>query len=151
MPDESFFLLQLINQDRRYPIEAYLFVREALAFASDAKELGTYAACETGELGRGEETLKRSRRERHLSGQELCEAIRQFAVNQYGYMAKVVLNRWGIRETRDFGEIVYNMINVGIMKKSNRDRKSHFDGVYDFDDVFENEFAMCCPKSSRRL
>jgi uncharacterized repeat protein (TIGR04138 family) len=151
MPDESLSLLQLINQDRRYPIEAYLFIREALAFASDAKELGTFAAREPEQPDCGDETGKRSRRERHLTGQELCEAIRQFAVNQYGYMAKVVLNRWGIRETRDFGEIVYNMINVGIMKKSNRDRKSHFDGVYDFDDVFENEFAMCCSKTSRRL
>ena len=87
-------------------------------------------------------------RERHLTGQELCEAIRQFAINQYGYMAKVVLQRWGITATGNFGDIVYNMIEMGVMKKSPQDRRTHFDNVYDFDHVFESNFEMCNSKTT---
>ena len=143
MAEESYSLQQLVDKDARYPVEAYLFIREALAFASDSLELGADDAVSM-------EKLERSRRERHLSGQELCEAIRCYAVNQYGYMAKVVLNRWGIHATSDFGEIVYNMIDVGIMKKSSRDEKSHFDGVYSFDEAFVEDFQICSSNSQRK-
>ncbi len=145
MSEESYSLQQLLKTDSRFPIEAYLFIREALAYAADSMELGV--TCD--ELESNDESLKRNRRERHLSGQELCEAIRQYAVKQYGYMAKVVLNRWGINETSDFGEIVYNMIEVGIMKKSSRDQRSHFDNVYSFNDAFENDFEICSSNSPR--
>ena len=143
MAEESYSLQQLVDKDARYPVEAYLFIREALAFAADKMELGA-------ENQVSMENLERSRRERHLSGQELCEAIRCYAVNQYGFMAKVVLNRWGIHATADFGEIVYNMIDVGIMKKSSRDQKSHFKGVYCFDGAFVEDFEICTSKSQRK-
>ena len=96
---------QLLAHDPRYKIEAYQFVREALAFAQ--KELG---------FG-GEKTAGES----HLSGQELCEAIRIFSLEQYGYMAKVVLNSWGIHSTSDFGDVVYNLIAFQLMKQSKSD------------------------------
>ncbi len=150
MSDETHSLLQLVKQDDRYPVEAYFFIRDALAFAADSMELGKYSETAIDEPESLEPTLKQSRRERHLTGQELCEAIRRYAINQYGYMAKIVLNRWGISQTGDFGEIVYNMINVGIMKKSSQDRRSHFDNVYDFDDVFECDFEMCNSNTSGR-
>ena len=143
MAEESYSLQQLVDKDARYPVEAYLFIREALAFAADTLELGSDDAISV-------EKLERNRRERHLSGQELCEAIRCYAVNQYGFMAKVVLNRWGIQSTSDFGEIVYNMIDVGIMKKSSRDQKSHFDDVYSFDEAFVEDFRICSTKSQRK-
>ena len=50
--------------------------------------------------------------ERHLTGQELCEAIRQYAVEEFGYLAKSVLNSWGVYKTRDFGNIVFNLIEI---------------------------------------
>ena len=137
MSEEKFSLDQLVNQDPRYPIEAYIFVREALAFAADSLELDDKAPVDQVP---GAETA------RHLTGQELCEAVRQFAINQYGYMAKVVLERWGITATSNFGDIVYNMIDMGIMKKSPQDRRSHFDKVYEFSDVFESNFEMCNSK-----
>ena len=56
--------------------------------------------------------------ERHLTGQQLCEAIRLYALDQYGYMAKCVLNSWGVHNTGDFGEIVFNLIRVGLMRKN---------------------------------
>ncbi len=145
MSDEAFSLHQLLQNDPRYPIDAYIFVRESLSYASDVLNLGSESLLEpTLEL----EPQKRpqgSTAERHLTGQELCEAIRLYAVHQFGYMAKVVLNNWSICSTGDFGNIVYNMINVGLMKKSENDRRSHFDDVFDFDDVFERQFEMKVP------
>ena len=86
MPDENFLLLEAIAQDNRYPIDAYQFVREAVAYADDNEELGEY----TYELSPGENSRAASQ-ERHLTGQQLCESIRLYAINQFGYMARVVL------------------------------------------------------------
>jgi uncharacterized repeat protein (TIGR04138 family) len=57
-------------------------------------------------------------------------------------MAKVVLNSWGLRKTSDFGEIVYNLIEIGMMKKSKTDRREDFDNVYDFDQAFNEQFEI---------
>ena len=145
MTEEPYSLQQLIGKDSRYHVDAYVFIREALAFAADSMELGSTSE----EFEFAEEEIEQNRRERHLSGQELCEAIRKYALKQYGYMAKIVLNQWGVRQTSDFGEIVYNMIDVGIMKKSSRDQKSHFDNVFDFDQAFESGFKIGSNKLPR--
>jgi len=79
---------------------------------------------------------------RHLTGQELCGALRQYALQQYGYLAKSVLEQWGITSTSDFGSIVYNMIEIGLMRKSNDDRREHFDDIYDFQAVFVDQFQF---------
>lgn len=140
MPDEILPLQQLLREDNRYPLEAYVFLREALAYASDILHLGSDAPLEPElEISASPSS---GTAERHLTGQELCQAIRLYAVKQFGYMAKTVLNHWGINSTSDFGNIVYNMIGVGLMKKSSDDRRTHFDDVYDFDDVFEKQFEM---------
>jgi uncharacterized repeat protein (TIGR04138 family) len=148
MTDDSFSLYQLVSQDPRYPVEAYRFVREALAFAADSMELESSDYSDP-DFDLDSEKHK-ARRERHLSGQQLCEAIRRYSLNQFGYMAKVVLKNWNIDQTSCFGDIVYNMISLGIMKKSSRDKRSHFDGVYHFDDVFETNFEICDPIVLRR-
>ncbi len=80
--------------------------------------------------------------ENHLTGQELCLALRQFAIDQYGLMAKSVLNSWGICSTSDFGSIVYNIIDIGWMKKSVNDRREHFDQVYEFQAAFVEQFKI---------
>ena len=147
MSDKISTLSRIALEDSRYPFEAYGFVQDALAFACDILELG---ACSEQDCGCEGQFEQPGGHERHLTGQELCEAIREFAINQYGYMAKVVLNQWGIYTTSDFGEIVYNMIDAGLMKKSPRDRRSHFDNVYDFEDVFQENFVMSDASLCRR-
>ncbi len=69
-----------------------------------------------GRAGRADE--EETGPQRHVTGQELCEAIRRYALEQYGYMAKMVLNNWGLRGTGDFGEIVFNLIRIGRMRKT---------------------------------
>ena len=80
--------------------------------------------------------------QRHVTGQELCEAIRRFALQQFGLMAKTVLNSWGVYKTGDFGEIVFNMIKIGRMRKTPHDRREDFDEVYDFETAFDEEFRI---------
>ena len=145
MSEESYSLYELVSQDPRYPVEAYLFVREALAYAADSAELDGPADPADSDPRK----LHRARRERHLTGQQLCEAIRQYSLNQFGYMARTVLGSWNITQTSCFGDIVYNMIRIGIMKKSSRDRRTHFDDVYEFDEVFEKDFEICCNSTTR--
>ncbi|MCA9104889.1 MAG: hypothetical protein R3B96_05585 [Pirellulaceae bacterium] len=127
-------LLPLLERDRRYPMEAYRFIYDALKFAQEDLHMGADEESEDRE----EQDLT----ERHLTGQDLCEAIRRYSLQQYGYMAKVVLNRLGMHCTRDFGNVVYNLIGIGMMRKSRQDRREHFDDVYDFEIVFRQEYRF---------
>ncbi|MEX0585437.1 MAG: Minf_1886 family protein, partial [Pirellulales bacterium] len=86
--------------------------------------------------------------ERHVSGQELCAAIRRYAQDQFGYMAKCVLNHWGIRSTGDFGEIVFNMIRVGQMRKTPQDRREDFDENFDFEVDLQQTYRITVPPTS---
>ena len=146
MEEEIYRLHKLLKSDTRFPLDAYVFVREALSFASDVLNLGGEAPAPAEpdvqlDLDAVHEELELNQ-EKHLTGQELCEAIRLFALNEFGYMARVVLANWGITETGHFGDIVYNMIDVGLMKKSPQDSRSHFDDVYEFGKVFEGDFEI---------
>ena len=80
--------------------------------------------------------------EAHLTGQELCEAIRLYAADRFGLMAKVVLNSWHVQKTRDFGEIVYRLIELGEMTKSETDRLEDFDNVYDFAEAMQSRYEI---------
>jgi uncharacterized repeat protein (TIGR04138 family) len=119
-----------------YPLEAYRFVREALSYASDILEMGSEKITDP-------DSDATPRIEHHLTGQELCEAIRVFSLHQFGLMARAVLKNWKIESTADFGEIVYNMIQIGLMKKSKGDDRKHFDNVYDFKSAFQDDFKFC--------
>ncbi len=138
-PRDSFF--HLLREDRRYRAEAYLFVWEALNFAQSELKMGKESASEPVQAA-GEKAPEAEKPQRHVTGQDLCEAIRRYALRQYGYMAKTVLNSWGIHATGDFGEIVYNLIRIGQMRKSRNDRREDFDDVYDFQTALEDEFKF---------
>jgi len=122
--------IELLEQDQRYHIEAYQFVREALVYAQDTLKMPAQKTAEEGGP------------EHHITGQQLCEAIRRFALEQYGFMAKLVLANWGIHQTGDFGEIVYNLIRIKQMKKSEADRREDFENVYDFENAFDPVFEL---------
>jgi uncharacterized repeat protein (TIGR04138 family) len=119
-------IIELLQNDQRFHIEAYQFVREALAYAQEILKMPSQGA----------------EGEHHITGQQLSEAIRQYALDQYGFMAKTVLNNWGVHCTGDFGEIVYNLIKIKHMKKSDADRREDFDDVYDFNHAFEPVFQL---------
>jgi uncharacterized repeat protein (TIGR04138 family) len=113
-------LLDRIQQrDRRYTREAYIFVHEALQF-----------------------TVQRTGRKGHVTGKELCEGLCQYALAQFGRLARTVLGHWGVRRSEDIGEIVFNMVEVGLLRKREEDRREDFAGVVDFGDALDRAFEL---------
>jgi len=122
--EQALELLQA--KDARYQRDAYLFVREALDHTQKT----------IGKQSRGEI--------RHVSGQELLEGIRDYALSEFGPMAMLVLEEWGIRSCEDFGEIVFNMVETGILAKTEKDSREDFRGGYKFFDAFRKPFLPSC-------
>lgn len=106
-------LKEILNKDKRYAAEAYGFAFEALDF-----------------------TIKKIGKRRHVTGQELLEGIRQYALKQFDMLAKMVFNSWGIYHTEDFGEIVFTLVDAGLMGKTDKDIKEDFKNGYKFDEAF---------------
>lgn len=79
---------------------------------------------------------------KHVSGQTLCEGLRQMAIEKYGHMALLVLNSWGLKTTRDFGQIVYTLIEHEWMSAQPTDSIDDFNDVYDFQETFKKQFAF---------
>jgi len=117
MSDYLSKLKEIVKEDQRYDLEAYLFVNQALEFL-------------LGKLGK----------KRHVSGQELLEGIREYALQEYGPLSKNVLEYWGIYSCEDFGEIVFNMVGKKLMGKTERDSKKDFRHGYNFEEAFERPF-----------
>jgi uncharacterized repeat protein (TIGR04138 family) len=145
-------LVKLLADDSRYKIEAYQFVGAGLEYAQEVLGLGrpnqAASPAHTGpKRKRRDASGKRiaddeARPVRHVTGQELCWALKKLAHQQYGRMAKLVLAGWGIHSTSDFGAIVYNLIEVKKMSKSEHDRRQDFDNVYDFEQALVQEYAI---------
>jgi uncharacterized repeat protein (TIGR04138 family) len=112
----------IVAKDTRFARDAYTFVREALDFTQKLAGKETRGAI------------------RHVSGQELLEGIRQFALQQFGPMTATVLEEWGVKSCRDFGEIVFNMVEIGLLAKTDRDTRDDFRNGYDFTDAFLKPF-----------
>jgi uncharacterized repeat protein (TIGR04138 family) len=64
------------------------------------------------------------------------------ALSHYGMMAIAVLKQWGIRQTSDLGEIVFNLIASGDLEKSPSDSRADFDHVYDFESALRRDFVV---------
>lgn len=83
---------------------------------------------------------------RHISGTELAHGVRDLALSKYGPMARTVLGHWGIHSTDDLGEMVFAMVDCGVLTKREEDRMEDFQGLFDFEEVFERDY----PWGSRR-
>ncbi|WP_168564880.1 Minf_1886 family protein [Crateriforma spongiae] len=122
---------KLLKDDPRFKLEAYQFIRESLQYAHEHAD-----QIRIGDMPTDADDV------RHLTGQQLCEACRLYSLEQYGYLAKIVLNSWGVHTTSDLGEVVYNLIRIEQMRKSDTDRREDFDDVYDFDEAFQPVFEL---------
>jgi uncharacterized repeat protein (TIGR04138 family) len=108
-------LALVAKRDGRYKLEAYLFVIEALNY--ELKRLG----------------LSAPESRRHLTARELLEGVRALGWERYGRLAKEVFESWGAHSTRDFGEIVFKLIETGEFTKTDEDKLEDFDDVFDFE------------------
>ena len=112
-------LHRLLASNPRYPREAYELISESIAYTSHM-------------LGR----------EGHVTGGELCEGARRLALEQFGYLARTVLESWNIRTTADFGRLVYAMIGADLLKKTETDSIDDFTEIYDFQEAFDRDFRI---------
>ncbi|NNF06833.1 MAG: hypothetical protein HKN21_08730 [Candidatus Eisenbacteria bacterium] len=110
----------ILNNDSRYSREAYVFVQLALDFYRE-------------KIGK-DETLT------HITGPELLSGVRGLAYEQYGPLARTVLNHWGLKRGEDVGEVVYNLIEYKLMSQSENDLKEDFHGVMFFDDSMDQDY-----------
>jgi len=126
-------LEKLLENDHRYHRDAYYFLREALDFTQKTV---------SKEARAGTRTVPGQ----HVTAQELLDGIRQFALVQFGPMAITVLEEWGVTNCRDFGELVFNMIEAGLLAKTEQDAREDFQAGYDFVDAFRKPFLVA-PRS----
>lgn len=115
-------LAEITRRDDRYDEHAYLFLREALDHT--IKMLAKPAE------GPG----------RHVTGRELLDGVRDYALKEYGPLARTVLRQWGINRCEDIGEMVFNLVDLGVLGKTDQDRREDFQGGYDFVDAFRKPF-----------
>lgn len=112
---------EILERTGPYPLEAFHFVREGLNYTAQR------AHDDYDEL---------PEMDRHISGQQLCIGLRDFAIDSYGLLAPQVLRHWNIHRTEDFGRIVFAMIEAGLMSKTPEDTLDDFRAVYDFEEAF---------------
>ncbi|MBE6424570.1 MAG: hypothetical protein E7029_01005 [Planctomycetaceae bacterium] len=133
----------IVEQDPRYHLNAYYYVLETLEFARSQLGMGCSSEYLPPRQKPGEdEKDEPDSNLHHITGNELCEAIRIRARWMFGYMAKTVFNQWGVHTTDDFGEIVFNMVNAGKIRTAPGDRKEDFSGIYDFQAVFCDDYVF---------
>ncbi len=112
----------LLRKHHRYQPEAYSFVFDALQWTL------TNIVCCDGET-----------ENKHVSGRDLLEGIRQFAIERFGPLASMVFYQWGVAQPEDWGEIVFHLIDHDLLGKQESDRKEDFKAEYKFQDVFNLE------------
>ncbi len=123
-------LQQIVDELALYPIDAFKFVEEGITFAANQIH---------GELPPGKPIPSASR---HISGQQLCEGLRRYALLNWGLLAQTVLRRWNITCTLDFGRIVFALIDAGRLQKTKRDSLEDFRNVFDFRTAFEDDYRI---------
>ena len=116
----------VIEKDARYHRDAYLLVRDSLDFTK------TTFSDRRKSLPPSEQL--------HVTGQELLSGIRTYALAQFGPMTMTVLEEWGVTRCEDFGEIVFNMVDGGLLSKTDSDSRDDFQGGYSFEEAFRNPF-----------
>ena len=114
----------LLTRDGRYERDAYLFLRDALDFTVKEAHRGTGATASGGGNSR------------HVTGQELLDGVRRYALEQFGPMVPTVLAEWRVASTEDFGRMVFNLIDASIFGRTERDSLDDFHGGFDFYDAF---------------
>jgi uncharacterized repeat protein (TIGR04138 family) len=119
---------ELAREDRRYPPGAYLLVFEGLELA-----------------------LSRLSSRRHVAPRELVEGIRDAAIDQWGLLARTVLETWNVRTTSDMGDLVFNLIGRGLLVAGDEDQRTQFDDLFDFREGFDESFVSSLERHPPRM
>lgn len=108
---------RLRERNPRFHAKAYLFVLSAL-----------------------QSVMERLDRPRHIAGEELARGVRDLALERFGPLARTVLEHWGIHATEDVGELVFALVECGVLVKQEEDRREDFRDVFDFEEAFDRGY-----------
>ena len=113
----------IVASDPRYQRDAYVFLRDALDFTTKQQKKIKGVSV------------------RHVTGPELLDGVRRYALKEFGPMVITVFDNWGVRSCEDIGNIVFNLIGAGVFGKTEEDSIEDFKNVYDFKEAFVKPFA----------
>jgi uncharacterized repeat protein (TIGR04138 family) len=122
-------LESVVVHDPRYQRDGYIFLRDALDFTTKQQKKTKGVSV------------------RHVSGPELLDGVRQYALKEFGPMVMTVFDSWGIRSCEDVGHMVFNLIGAGVFGKTEQDSIQDFKNVYDFEEAFVKPFAPAKPET----
>jgi uncharacterized repeat protein (TIGR04138 family) len=122
-------LESVVGSDPRYQREGYIFLRDALDFTTKQQKKTKGVSV------------------RHVTGPELLDGVRQYALKEFGPMVMTVFDSWGIRSCEDIGHMVFNLIGAGVFGKTEQDSIEDFKNVYDFKEAFMKPFAPTKPET----
>jgi len=122
-------LESVVGSDPRYQRDGYIFLRDALDFTTKQQKKVKGVSV------------------RHVSGPELLDGVRQYALKEFGPMVMTVFDSWGIRCSEDIGHMVFNLIGAGVFAKTEQDSIQDFKNVYDFEEAFVKPFAPEKPET----
>lgn len=124
MKDEQFIITveKIVTEDPRFSPEAYEFISDAVLFTT-------------------EQLLRNGNKKRHISGKELLEGIKDFAISEFGPLANEVLVNWGIKDSISIGHIVFNMVDNQLLGSSEEDTIDDFKDGFDFESTFSTPFT----------
>ena len=124
-------LESLVTNDPRYHRDGYIFLRDALDFTTKQQKKIKGVSV------------------RHVTGPELLDGVRQYALKEFGPMVVTVFNSWGVHSGEDIGHMVFNLIGAGVFGKTEEDSIKDFKNVYDFNEAFVKPFAPAKPESGK--
>jgi uncharacterized repeat protein (TIGR04138 family) len=116
----------------KYPPEAFDFVRRGLDHTAN----NVHGAAEP----------EQAPASRHITGQQLCNGLRDFAIAEYGLMARTVLARWRISATEDFGHIVFALVEAKALSTTEGDSIRDFIDIFRFEEAFPTAVRLPDPK-----
>ena len=122
-------ILDIVRRDRRFPYEAYEFLEESLQYTQKR-------------LGRELEDRQSPEAHHHISGPELVLGAIEFAKQEFGMLAATVFRMWKLHSTDDLGEIVFNLIDAGLLYRNESDCREQFHGLFDLDHALSEDFAI---------
>ena len=121
----------IVASDPRYQRDAYAFLRDALDFTTKQQKKVKGVSV------------------RHVTGPELLDGVRQYALKEFGPLVMTVFDNWGIHSCEDIGNMVFNLIGAGVFGKTEEDSIEDFKNVYDFEEAFMKPFAPAKPAAAK--